>query len=365
MNVWEIEQKIKVNKDYLEKIVKNKSYNDVIVKYYKQMELENIKIPKSKIESVECCNSYLHLDVYLEQRRKDFLKTCLCRDRFCSNCKKVVQAARMERFLKPIEKVVNENKYSVYHLTLTQPNVSGKELRQSLDMMIKSFSILNRYLKGDKKIKGMDLSFLNYRGAIRSFEITYNNDSYHPHFHVLIVTENPLILKKEHINTYSYDAYTNTLKNYFSTEEIIIQKLWYLLMNRISITKENIQNLNLGYSCIINKFKNDDYKELFKYLIKEVSEDGNVFTYENFKTLYLSTYRLKEMQGYGCFYDMDFDDIDIELVDSIYNKYIEELRKKEDPEFTYETPESLIKDNDFLLISRKKIYQYLRELNNK
>lgn len=391
---------IELDKKFINKVVKNKEYNILIHNYYKrfieEIKLQNqielnekiqkhndvlklnsqskichydfedkpleklkFKIAKDKLEQITSCNTFWDLDVYHEQKVKDFKRTYLCKDKFCSNCKKVIQASRMAKYIPMIDNQVKTNNLNIYHLTLTQPNCSGTDLYDTIRNINKSFAKLNDYLKSYKKIKGIDFELFGYVGAIRSLEITFNADSYHPHLHVLLALDKNLKLKKDKTNVYSLK--NGKVKKKFSDEEILIQKIWYLLINNIKVTKKNIDALKLGYSCNLDKFKNNDYNELFKYLTKEMSECHTLMTYQNFKDLYVSTYRIKQIQGYGIFFGVDFDNIDENEVDQFYDSIIKELQKIEKPEFSQQTPEFLSKDSIFLLISRKKVFEYLRK----
>lgn len=393
---------IEIDKKFIGKILKNKEYNRIIHQYYarfkkeldfkeeyelankiqkfndvrvynlknkdknikfefeeKPIEEEKFKIAKDKIEQITSCNAFWDIDIYHEQKVKDFKRTYLCKDKFCANCKKVIQASRMAKYIPMIEKQVNEENLSIYHLTLTLPNVKGKDLYDTIRLMNKSFAKLIGYFKLKEKIKDVDFKDLGYVGAIRSLEITYNADMYHPHFHVLLATRRELKLIKDKTNVYSLKY--GKVKNKFSDLEILIQKIWYLLINKTRVTKKAIDKLDLGYSCNLDMFSNNDYNELFKYLTKEMSEGHTEMSYENFKTLYVSTYRLKQIQGYGSFFGVDFEDFDENEVNEFYNLIIEELKQKEKPEFSQQTPECLEKDTNFLLISRKKVFDYLRK----
>jgi len=298
------------------------------------------------------------LDKYEKQKIKDFQKTNLCHDKFCANCKKVVQAGRMAKYIPELEKY----KSNLYHLILTVPNCSGQDLNFMYKKMAKSFRTLIRYLDCRLKVKGINFERFKYQGAVRSLEVTFKGDSYHPHFHVGIVLDFELGRKKD-INTYSYNNKNGVreLKRLFSKEEILIQKIWYLLINNIKVTKRSIEDLEEGYSCAIEKFNEDDYAELFKYISKGSDEEGNTLTYDNFISLYYGLYRVKQIQGYGCLYRID-DNIDLEELEKQYDEYIQEIRKKESPVVAYETPQDLILDSEYTLISRKTFFKYLRQL---
>ena len=95
-------------------------------------------------------------------------------------------------------------------------------------------------------------------------------------------------------------------------------------------------------------------------MTKETDEKNNVLTYDNFKILYESTYALKQIQGYGCFYKINDENLD-EEVEKEYVKMQLFLQSFETPINVLERPIDLMQDNKYTLISRKKIFQYMRE----
>ncbi|WP_335918025.1 protein rep [Shewanella chilikensis] len=318
-----------------------------------------LNVIANRIDALESCNKFWVLDKYELQKIKDLKKQNLCHDKFCANCKKVKQSARMGKYIPELEKYKDQ----LYHLTLTVPNCSGKDLRSTIKKMNEARRHLMRFLNGTKRIKGIDLSSWGYLGAVCSLEITFRGDSYHPHFHVGLVMDQSVLSAKRYKNTYSYN-YKNgisELKRLFSKEELLIQKIWRLLYDGVKVTEKNIKNLKEGYSCIIDQFHEDDYAELFKYMTKEKDEEGQILTYENFKALYEGLYRLKQIQGYGCLYRIT-DDIDVEEYEEAYNMIIEFIRKKESPVEVLETPQELFLDTQYKIISRKSYFKYLRSL---
>lgn len=356
-------KKIIVDKKVLENVVENIKYNKTVIEYYDQFSKDSSiafgkDLLSKKGERLGYCNHIWKLDKYAAQKIKDFKKTNLCHDKFCANCKKVVQAGRMAKYIPELEKYKN----NLYHLTLTVPNCPGPDLKFTYKKMAKSFKMLTYYLTGYKKIKGVNFERFGYEGAIRSLEVTFKKNSYHPHFHVGLVL-NTTLHEKKILNTYSYN-YNGSfvqIKRLFSKEEILIQKVWYLLINNIKVTKEAINELEVGYSCTLDKFKEDDFAELFKYISKGSDESGNILSYDNFINLYYGLFRVKQIQGYGCLYKID-DNIDLEELDNQYNDYIQEIAKKEDPLVIYEEPKDLILDSEYTLISRKAFFKYLRLL---
>lgn len=361
---------IKVTKEALESVVENIKYNELILMYYSKYEQEQRGLKEAgaiyyfdpdtiinKMDRMSSCNKWWLIDRFDISKVKNFKKTILCKDKFCNNCKKVKQAQRMARYIPELKKY----KDSLYHLVLTVPNVKGEDLKDTIKKIVKAFRKLMYYIRGERVIRGYEwLSDAGYKGAVRTLEVTFKDDIYHPHFHIGIVFDNVELdkLKKKHVNSYSYSY--GDLKNYFSDIEILIQKLWYLIINDIRITASNIDNLKEGYSCKLEKFKEDEYQELFKYLVKGQDENNN-FSYENFKTLYESLHRVKQIQGYGVLYKID-DDLDDELLEDLYNEFIEELYRKEIPIEIIQSPGELIEDKEYILISKKSYIKYLKEI---
>lgn len=363
---------IEVKKDTLKSVVLNIQRNELIAKFYQWYALENglnnsfghefefnSDLLERKKDRLVDCNLLWFLEVFDKSKIKNFTSTNLCKDKFCHNCKKVKQASRMARYIPELEMYKDD----LYHLTLTVPNVNSEKLESTIKKMAVSFRRLVYLLRGDYNIVGLEwLSGLGYKGGVRSLEITFDEQSYHPHYHVGLVLEDipdELFLKK-HVNTYSYSY--GKLNTQFSTLEITVQKLWFMIYNDIKITKESFDNLELGYSCKLDKFKPSEYQELFKYLVKG-SGDENDLTYYNFKTLYESLYRVKQIQGYGCLYRIKDDD-DEEMFQAMYDEFIEELYAEENPRGSAETPRDLMLDTEYLLISKKTYVNYLKQIKD-
>lgn len=351
-------QDISITNQHLMDVINNKDYNKTIISYYERLANEFDLSLGNQIESISTCNSWWLIDHYRKQKVKDFKKTNLCKDKFCNNCKKVKQASRLTQFM-PIINSLSQDKY-IYHLVLTVPNCKGVALKETISKMFKSFPYLVDYLKLKKKIKGLDFSKYAYCGAIRSLEVTYNGDDYHPHLHCIIALDKPLNEDKHITNTYSKSKKNGFRK--FTDLEILIQKIWYLLNNSERVTKKAIDNLELGYSCILDSIDESSVYEVFKYMTKSTDEKSNVLTYDNFKTLYFALYRVRQIQGYGVFYNIKDDDSIIEQVDEYYDVLISILKSKEDPIEVCEAPEDLLCDKDNILISRKKIFKIYRDL---
>lgn len=371
---------LQISKSHLLSVLKNLDYNVLVGSFYERLisecESSLVSVLENKLERLKNCNSLWELDFYKESGVKDFLKTNLCRDKFCNNCKKVKQASRMAKFLPEIKKVGSD--YILSQVVLTVPNVCGDELRDTIKLLFKAFSCLIEYLSLRKKIKGILLDF-GYIGAIRSLEVTYKSDSYHPHLHVLLAHQKNFGEKKL-VNKYSYDFFNGREVRYFNEFEVLIQKLWFTLIedirevnNAISgfnkrkrITKDRLDKVELGYSCTIDVFKEDDFIELFKYVTKgngsEHKDENAIMTYDNFKVLYYALNGVRQIQGYGIFYNVKDDDSLMNEVEDYYRTVIDYLQKKEMPVSVRETVQAVLEDNSYTVISKSRIYSYVRHL---
>ncbi|MEQ2529757.1 hypothetical protein WMO40_24145, partial [Bacillaceae bacterium CLA-AA-H227] len=90
-------------------------------------------------------------------------------------------------------------------------------------------------------------------------------------------------------------------------------------------------------------------------------DEESKMTYKNFITLYFGLMNVRQIQGYGVFFRLKDEDLS-EEIDSIYDEVIEGLKKIESPEKTMETPQELILDNKYTLISRKTVQKYLKDI---
>jgi hypothetical protein len=134
------------------------------------------------------------------------------------------------------------------------------------------------------------------------------------------------------------------------------------LNNGLKVTKKALEELVEGYSCTLDDVDEHSAYEVFKYMTKSTDEEKNILTYENFKTLYFALHKVRQIQGYGCFYNVKDDDGVIDEVDDLYDVIINVLKIKENPLEVGQTPEDLLLDNENILISRKRIFSYLKNL---
>jgi hypothetical protein len=382
-----------IDSKFIDKISNNVKYNSTIKDYYYKLAGE-VPLKKdfykycNKADRLGACNQFWSVDSYEKQHIRDYLKTYLCRDQFCSNCKKVRQAQRMNNYL-PLFQLFDKD---LYFITITVPNCQGSDLNNSIK---KLFSLYNRIVDCFSKKNKLfeNLGFMDgvvFRGSVRSLEVTYRKEGrfrFHPHLHCAFVLHNYILGKKYKVNRFSYaqdreiigsgdTAVVNrVVKTLFSRDELKLQKLAFLFYTGYDIRKINNKYLdslkkNDNLSLTIDKFRPGQYKEMFKYMIKDNfndvdKKDDNKLDYETFKILLFQLRNVRQIQGCGVFLNVT-DERDFELeeeVDNIYNVFIFYLKQIEQPIRLEVAPDDIkkdIKNNKYVYISRKKVFGYLR-----
>ncbi len=341
-----------------EKMYRNLIRNERVSEYYlrllvsgivkKRLLPTEISAIKKRMKRLEDCNRFWLVETYEASRMKVLLRTFLCKDKFCNNCNQMKKLVLQNRFLPYMDKY----KDSLYHMVLTVPACNGTNLRKTIQQMTTCFKTLVTYLNGNKKVKGIDLTQYEFQGCLRSLEITYKGDTYHPHFHVAAVLGNGGGIE----NKYMENEFSNHRKRLFSGFEIIIQRIWWLLINRKRLTADNIvgNNDSFGrYSCIADKFQPEDYQNLFGYMTKMYSEDRSLMTYENFKALYYALNRVRQIQGYGVFYNIKEPNMG-EYTESDYEVFENYLVNEEKPVTSYEPISRLTDAQGYMILKEKR-----------
>lgn len=345
-------------------------YNEVIAKYYENLaDEENIigepvKSLELKANRLRGCSSTWDIDWHRLQGVKGLINAHLCRDRFCVNCLNALSNERYKKFTPMIDSMAKKD--TVYHCIFTVKNCSAIDLRLTIKRMFKSFSYFVRYLDKRAKIKNFDFDYLGYRAGIRGLEVTYNKDkkTYHPHLHCLMLLSSELSLIKYIENSFSY-SYAHDDIRYFSQEEVLFQKIWYLLNTGTEVNDENISNLDLGYSVVMNKAKREDYHEVFKYAIKPDFDEDKILGYEQFKVYNKSLKGLRMIQGFGDFINFEFDNEDISFddIDIACEEYKAQLDEIEEPIRVYENADEILdnmKNNRYKYYTNGSIKDYIR-----
>ena len=109
-------------------------------------------------------------------RKGKLSRANFCRDKLCPMC----NWRRSVKCFYQLSQVLDiiQDKYAFVFLTLTVINPAGSELRKTIDQMAEGWNRFNSRKIFQDVVKGYS----------RTLEITYNkkNDTYHPHYHVLL-----------------------------------------------------------------------------------------------------------------------------------------------------------------------------------
>ena len=313
---------------------------------------------KSRSARVSLCSKFWSGDEYALQSMRDLNLVNLCRDRFCDNCQNTLSVQRSDKYTPLLLKLSEE--YDIYHCVLTVPNCTLGELSNVLDNMLRCYKYLVRYFDGRSAVSGVDYAQLGYLGSIRAMEITKNveKETFHPHFHCLFVCRkgskvqryrtnvNIFSFKKNNSHIRRRNVASNEPDRFFSDFEILLQKTWRLLYDGAEVCKKNIEDLELGYSCMLENARGR-YKEVFKYATKGLLSSDPARdpkqNYSDFVLLFVALFRRRLIQGYGALYRLKFDNhIDLGISgDELYMQVLKELH-------SVETPFEFRADLDFL-----------------
>lgn len=354
-----------IDKDYFRDLKQHVSKNYLISDFYMDMfhELDDYSF-YNRSKNIDLCCKWWDVDYYRMQAVKDIKRVNLCRDKFCFNCQSMLALKRQAKFGPVLDQLRAD--FMVCHLILTVPNCSAAELKPLLDKMYKRFPQMMRYFKGDKKVWGVDFLKYGYQGCVRGLEVTYNNQTheFHPHFHCMILFRKDLDLTKHNINSFSYDD--GHLNRYFSDLEILIQKVWFILMNDCRVNLTNINQLREGYSCMLDDSEGY-YHECFKYSCKGAfDESKGAFLYNEdvFRTLFYALKNRRMIQGYGCLHN--FDDLDGEILEDEvsfeYAQLLSKLKEIEDPLFCIDSLDDVIEQSSYCrFISKSNLKRLILE----
>lgn len=346
--------------DFFIGIEKKRYFNSQISAMYNQIATdywdEDRKALSSEIEGLENradritrCMLDWKIDSYVKSKAKVINEVYRCGDKFCYNCQSLLALQRFYQYRPVLDGLAKD--YEIFHVIITQPNVTGERLKATLDLMFDRFHYLIGYFNGHKKIKGLDFKKYGFEGAVRSLEVTQNRASklYHPHFHCLFVLKKDLS-QTEDFRPWCYNSFSENYaragrkeERLFTTFEVLLQRIWCLLLMREKVTLENIERLDEivprypdGFSVVVNA-ANGQYHEIFKYATKGAFKDGTIDDYKAFCTLYDVLFNRRIYQTYGCLLGYDFNEVDETLglndkTDQTFNEFLKSLRAKEMPQ---------------------------------
>ena len=346
---------LKFREDFFLGIDKKRQFNATISAMYNQQltdldycsQRSDMDVLERKADNIARCMLDWKIDVYDKSRAKIIGDVYRCKDKFCYNCQSLLALQRFYTYRPVLDKYAKD--YELFHVVLTQPNVQGRYLKRTVELMFDRFHYLIGYFNGHKKVRGIDFEKYGYVGAVRSLEVTQNRKTklYHPHFHCMFILRKGLSKTDDFVpwlyNSFSPD-YSGKGKGdrLFTTFEFLLQRLWCLLITRKKVTIENIKNIDEllprypdGFSVVVNP-ANGQYHEIFKYATKGAFKDGTMDDYEAFNTLESVLYNRRIYQTYGCLHGYDFNEVDDTLglndtTDTTFNQFLLSLREKEVP----------------------------------
>lgn len=319
----------------------------------------------------ECCGSWT-FDFYKKSKYKNLIRVDRCDDRFCLNCQSLAADQRFAQYSPILDSYSNE--YDLYHVVLTVPNVDAERLADTITIMLDRFAYLIRFFQGTKKVRGIDFKKYGWVGAVRALEITVSkkDGSYHPHLHCMFVLKKGLDMSKIYWNRFSEDRTGRTPTKLYSEFEVLLQRIWCLLILKIKVTKENVENIGEfcnypdGFSCTAD-LSNGKYHEIFKYAIKGTFKNETLFDYEAFLTLYIALFNRRCYQTYGCLAKYDFNVVDENLgltsPDEAFDMFLANL--KEIPSRIEELLHSILessKAGEFQYISKATFSRHFKGL---
>jgi plasmid rolling circle replication initiator protein Rep len=182
----------------------------------------------------------------------NIFKGSLCRKRWCTQCNRVKAFEMTSAYKEPLT-----NLGQLYFVTLTRPNVKGRQLKSEVQKLIKAFQRIKDNLRKnyDVKLSGM-----------RKLEVTYNEetDTYHPHFHFI-------------------------QSNLVHAE--LLQELWLKQFPNANSKGQDIRSIDTD--------NEKSFIELFKYATKETTKEGKQYTGEVLHTIYSALEGQRIFQTYG------------------------------------------------------------------
>ncbi len=362
--ITEVPNEVKLPSDYFDDVANKVSYNEVYASHYlRRFEETNLDKYETTAERLLSCHKSWFGDRWKKAGVFNVKKVFHCHNRWCWLCTHIKQAKRLYEYHIRLEEYLKI--YDLYHVVFTVKNVAGSELKHTLYRMQDGLKKIIRYFQGFVKIAGIDFEQYGFVGAIRSFEIVINPTDFHPHIHCLFLLRKGLDFPKTEINKFSFS--NGVLNRKYSKLEILLQKIFYLLVNGQKVNTENIRKLLNGYSCTMDHVEGDSWHEVFKYATKMSKDGASTCTYEQFVLLDDILHKFKMIQGYGEFYNMDKLESESDpQAEILFEKVLILLNKIEQPVCNVSIELNKLVDelhkNNLTVISKKLSYKYLQSI---
>lgn len=150
---------------------------------------EDLGYKKSLVERVQTCGDVLRF-VQKQDGSLKLYQAYFCKNKLCPMCNWRRSMKYSYQTSRIVDEVIKqEPKARFLFLTLTVKNVDGKDLNKTLSSLTKSFDRLFKRAKVQR----------NLLGYLRSVEVTHNenDNTYHPHIHVLMMVKSSYFKGKE------------------------------------------------------------------------------------------------------------------------------------------------------------------------
>ena len=313
------------------KITLKKKNNEKFSKMYKN------HVPEKSLLRIVDCGTLMQFVTNNDEDKYKLYKSNFCGNRFCPMCawrKSLKDSLSISIMMKYIE---NELKLNFIFLTLTVPNVKGKELDNTIKKMNKAFKKLMDRAPVKKATKGF----------VRKLEVTYqkeefiteslynqkekyyknknlkigdkepNFNTYHPHFHLILAVS----------KSYKSDDY-------------ISQNKWLALWQQ-SMEDDSISQIR------VNDIKKRDNKEVFE-IAKYSAKDCDYLINQNVFNCFYKALKGKQL--------ITFSGVFKDALIEFKSGELDYLKEIDETEYIY-----LI---GFKWVNKKYILDEFRELTN-
>lgn len=238
-----------------------------------------------KAEKVCNCAECLVFRRDIETGRLRLSNAYFCKVRLCSMCawRRSLKIASHNKLI--VEEANRQYKPSWIFLTLTVKNVDGDDLKQTITDMMQGFRKLFQY----KKVKTGVLGFF------RALEITKNHEenTYHPHFHVLIPVKRSYFTGKGYIKQAEWTSLWKRAMKLDYTPIVHVQRVKGKKGIDAEAIEQEVRKEMEEQKAIL---------EISKYPVKDTDIiRGNEVTEENLDTVYYLDGALsaRRLIGYG------------------------------------------------------------------
>lgn len=245
----------------------------------------------------ECLNYWLW-DKYEINKILDLKRVSRCRNKFCPNCRRWAALRAVVKYGPMVNELYDRGFYPFF-MTVTVPNVEGKDLAFELEKMSKAYQQLWRWYYEDLSKGGSDERAGQAIGAIRSLEVTYNKKTglFHPHYHSIMFLSEYLQGYFTKTEPMGWHYKTNDWL-YVSPADMDLGRMWKMACQNENITDFADDDQDRFMCDLRELVMPGGIFEAFKYCFK----DTQVPNYDVFKVLYEALKSRRIRQGYGDLY---------------------------------------------------------------